>query len=114
MTDSVPLKEWTALLVQGARDTAEARASANEAAVAIASAQLTIRLDHANGLIAMLKEREAEYARRSEVALAENGLDIRIQALERARATTGGREALTHPILMILVGAAVSAVARML
>jgi len=108
--ETVPLKEWTELRVQHAEKTAEARSSAADAAVAIASSQLTIRLDHANGLIAQMKEQAQEFARRAEVDLAQEGIKARLETLERSRASAEGREKggerLTQ-IAMIIVGAVV-------
>ena len=59
------------------------QASYTERAVEVASRQLSIRLDHSNGLIAMLKEQTHTFVTREETRIALNSQDKRLTLIER-------------------------------
>lgn len=107
----VALKEWTKLLVDGVQRDLDLRFRAAEDAVKIASTALSIRLDHANGLIAQMKEQNQEFPRSREVNIAFDGIRDRIAALERFHAANEGQQKggeRLNQVVMLIVGAAIS------
>lgn len=123
------LREWVLLLVKAEREHAdlsiqrerEARAAlealisaqfkAQERALVVAAEAMTIRLDHSNNLIAAAREKENEYARKSEMLAAIVELERRLSAMEQYRAAREGQREGGQPmfsILMLVVGAVVT------
>jgi len=81
------LKDLLETQIHGLKDLTNLRAAADKEAVERASEALTLRMDHANGLIAQMKEREKETVRIEIVA----ALEKRIDMLEGYREHTMGR-----------------------
>ena len=103
---TIPIDRWV-----------EDKFASERLAVRVASDALTIRLEHANGLIAQMRDQAAEFARRQEVDAEILRLreDLKeVQARQAEDLGVGrGKERLSQ-ILMLIVGAAISVAAMKL
>ena len=76
--------------------------AARDKAIEIASQALTTRLEHSNGLIAQMKERDAEKASKTEVGQVLE----RVQTLERGASAGAGRAAGMGAIVALVISLA--------
>lgn len=100
----ITLKEYVDVSVKALQDQVEARLDAADKAVELGHQTLTVRLEHANGAFAQMREQSADFARKPELS----ALAQRIEALERSRSRHEGAGEGRQPLVSMGMVAATS------